>query len=61
MAQFQGQLDQLASETDPEVLRGALAQIDAQSGAMPPMFKTMFDYVRQEIGRRIAEIEGGAE
>ncbi len=61
MAQFQGQLDQITAETDPEVLRGALTQIDAQAGAMPPMFKTMFDYVRQEIGRRIAEIEGGAE
>ncbi len=61
MAQFRGQLDQLAAETDPEVLRAALAQIETQSGAMPPMFKTMFDYVRQEIGRRIAEIEGGAE
>lgn len=61
MAQFQGQLGQIAAETDPEVLRGALEQIDSQAGAMPPMFKTMFDYVRQEIGRRLAEIEGGAE
>lgn len=61
MEQFRGQLAQLEAETDAETLRESRRRLDEQSSAMPPMFKTMFDYVRQEIDRRIAEIEGGAE
>lgn len=61
MAQFRGQLAELANETDTDKLREALTQINEQSAMMPPVFKTMMDYVRQEIGRRIEAIEGGDE
>lgn len=61
MAQFRGQLAELSNETDTDKLREALTQINEQSAMMPPVFKTMMDYVRQEIGRRIEAIEGGDE
>jgi hypothetical protein len=38
-----------------------LTQMDQQAAAMPPQFQTMIQFVKQEINRRIAEIEGGAE
>ncbi|MCC5824080.1 MAG: insulinase family protein [Phycisphaerales bacterium] len=61
MSQFRGQLAELAAETDIEKLRESSEQLRQQASAMPPQFKTMFDFVQQEIDRRIAEIEGGAE
>ncbi len=61
MAQFQAQLAELANETDADALRDSLAQMDEQAGMMPPQFKTLMDYVRQQIKLRIAEIEGGDE
>jgi predicted Zn-dependent peptidase len=61
MAQFRGQLAELSNETDTDKLREALAQLNEQAAMMPPVFKTMMDYVRQEIGRRIQSIDGGDE
>ncbi len=61
MAQFRGQLAELSNETDTDKLREALTQLNEQAAMMPPVFKTMMDYVRQEIGRRIEAIEGGDE
>lgn len=61
MPQLEAQLDELKTATDAEELRQALAQMEQQSAMMPPQFKTMMDYVKQEINLRITEIEGGAQ
>lgn len=61
MSQFEGQLADLNAETDPDILREASEGLRQQAASMPPIFKTMFDFVQQEIDRRIAEIEGGRE
>lgn len=61
MAQFGAQLAELEAETDAETLRAALEGMDEQAGMMPPQFKTLMDYVRQEIERRINEIQEGEE
>mgnify|MGYP003633337198 CR=1 FL=1 len=61
MPQFQAQLAELAAATDADELRASLEQIDQQQAMMPPQFKTMMDFVRQQINIRIAEIEEGAE
>jgi predicted Zn-dependent peptidase len=61
MPQFQAQLAELAAATDADELRASLEQIDEQQAMMPPQFKTMMDFVRQQINIRIAEIEEGAE
>ena len=61
MAQFRGQLAELSAETDTAVLQEAADTLRQQAAAMPPIFKTMFDFVEQEIDRRIAELEGGEQ
>lgn len=61
LPQVEAQLAELASAEDPEELRAALAQVEAQGAAAPPAFKTMLDFIKQEISARIAELEGAAE
>lgn len=61
MPQFQAQLAELAAATDADQLRDSLEQMAEQQAMMPPQFKTMMDFVRQQINIRIAEIEEGAE
>lgn len=59
--QLEAQLAELAAAEDPEELRGALEQVNQQAQMAPPQFKTMMDFIKQEIGLRLAELEGGAE
>ena len=59
--QIESQLAELAGVDDAGALREMLAQMDQQAAAMPAQFQTMIQFVKQEINRRIAEIEGGAE
>lgn len=57
LAQLESQLTELEATEDADALREMLGQMDEQAAAMPPQFKTMMDFVKQEIGRRIAAIE----
>lgn len=59
--QLEMQLAELAASEDVQELRDGLAQVEAQSAAAPPQFKTMMDFIKQEIGLRIQQLEGGAE
>jgi len=59
--QIESQLAELGGVEDADALREMLTQMDQQAAAMPPQFQTMIQFVKQEINRRIAEIEGGAE
>lgn len=59
MAQFQAYMDMLAEETDPEVLRQLLTQLDQQAAMMPAEMAQGIDLVKREIQRRIDELEGG--
>ena len=63
LPQIEAQLAELGSAEDPAELLAALEQVEAQGAAAPPQFKTMLDFVKQEISARIAELEaqGGAE
>lgn len=61
ISQIESQLAELGGVDDADALREMLAQMDQQAAAMPPQFQTMVRFVKQEINRRIAEIEGGAE
>jgi predicted Zn-dependent peptidase len=55
--QLEGQMAELQAATDADDLRTMLDQIDQQAAAMPPQFQTMMQFVKQEVNRRIAEIE----
>lgn len=55
--QLESQLAELNAAEDAGELRALLEQLDQQAAAMPPQFKTMIDFVKQETNRRIAEIE----
>lgn len=59
--QLETQLVELKASDDVEELRMGLEQVKAQGASAPPQFKTMMDFVKQEIELRIAELEGGAE
>ena len=59
MAQFQAQIDMLAAETDPEVLRQMLDQLDQQAAMLPAEMTPAIDLIKREIQRRIDELEGG--
>ncbi|MFK7882977.1 MAG: M16 family metallopeptidase [Phycisphaerales bacterium] len=59
--QLETQLIELKASDDVEELRMGLEQVKAQGASAPPQFKTMMDFVKQEIELRIAELEGGAE
>lgn len=61
LPQVEAQLAELAAADDPAELRAALEQVEAQGAAAPPAFKTMLDFIKQEISARIAELEGAAE
>jgi len=56
---IEAQLAELANAQDPDELRMGLEQVEAQGAAAPPQFKTMLDYIKQEILARIAELEAG--
>lgn len=61
LPQLEAQLAGLKASTDAEELRAGLTQLDQQAAMMPPQFKTMMDFVKQQINLRIEEIEGGAQ
>jgi predicted Zn-dependent peptidase len=59
LPQIEMQVAALAQETDVAGLQEALADLEAQAGMMPPALKTAIDYVKQQINKRIEEIESG--
>ncbi len=57
---IQQQIDQLATMTDADELRAELEGMDEQAATVPPAFQTTMKYIKQEIRKRIDEIESGA-
>ena len=57
MPQLEAQIDGLQQETDANKLRSDLKDMDAQAAMVPPQFETAMKYIRQQIEKRIAEIE----
>jgi predicted Zn-dependent peptidase len=58
-----GQAKKIQAETDAAKLEQALAQVQAQAGAVPPEFKPAVDYLQKTIEGRLAELKaaGGAK
>ena len=59
MPSLEQQIEQLASLTDADELRGELEAMDAQAAQVPPQFQTAMKYMKQQIQKRIDEIESG--
>ncbi|MBM91827.1 MAG: hypothetical protein CMJ35_09485 [Phycisphaerae bacterium] len=57
MQQFESQLEMLNTIDDPEMLYQILDQIDEQAAAMPEELAIGFEFVRQQIQKRIDELE----
>ena len=57
MQQFESQLEMLNTIDDPEMLYQILDQIDEQAAAMPEELAIGFECVRQQIQKRIDELE----
>lgn len=60
LPQIKMQVASLAQETDAEGLRAALEDLASQEEMMPPALKTAITFVKQQINKRIEEIESGA-
>jgi predicted Zn-dependent peptidase len=61
MPQIRQQLEQIAAAEDPAPLREALAGLDEQAAMAPSQFKTLMQFVRQEIQNRIDQLESQPE
>ncbi len=59
LPQIEMQVAALAQETEVANLQAALEDLEAQAGMMPPALKTAIEYVKQQITKRIEEIESG--
>ncbi len=57
--QIMGQLDQIRSVGDVDILRGMLDQLPAQQEAAPPAFQQVFPLIERTIQERIAVLESG--
>ena len=57
--QIEMQAATIQEETDAEGLRTAMAEMDEQAGMMPPQLKTAFAFMKQQMQKRIDEIESG--
>jgi len=51
----------LAKDTDIDGMRAQLEAMAAQEGTVPPQFMTAMKFMKQEIEKRIAELESGEE
>lgn len=54
-------LVEIAAETDAAGLRIQLDEMEAQKEMVPPQFQTAMKFMKQQIEKRIAEIESGAD
>ncbi|MDF1808379.1 MAG: pitrilysin family protein [Phycisphaerales bacterium] len=59
--QLEMQITALASETDASGLQAQLDEMEAQQGMVPPQFQTAMKFVKQQIEKRISEIESGSD
>jgi predicted Zn-dependent peptidase len=54
-------LSRLAASTDPDKLKQMIAQMESQSGQMPPQMKPATDLILQKARERLAELEKTAK
>ena len=59
--QIEAQIAGIQSETDAEALAEGIVQMDEQAGMMPPALNTAFKFMKQQMQKRIEEIESGAQ
>ena len=57
--QIEMQAASIELETDAEGLKTAMAEMDEQAGMMPPQLKTAFAFMKQQMQKRIDELESG--
>jgi len=57
--QLEAEIATLMAETDAAALQEQIVQMDAQAGSVPPDFQTAMKFIKQQIEKRIAEIESG--
>jgi hypothetical protein len=54
-------LARLAASTEPDKLKQMIAQMESQSGQMPPQMKPATDLILQKARERLAELEKAAK
>lgn len=52
-------LVEIASETNTDELNKQLQDMEAQAGMVPPQFQTAMKFMKQQIEKRLAELESG--
>lgn len=57
--QLEMQIEALKQETDAAALQAQVEEMEAQAGMVPPDFQTAMKFIKQEVLKRIAEIESG--